>query len=51
MIVTSEIDQSPSKRGHGALYTGGIAAIHASICHLSSFLLITLSLSGTKIYY
>lgn len=51
MIVTSEIDQPPSKRGHGALYAGGIAAILASTCHHIAFLLITLGLSNAKILY
>ena len=51
MIATSEIDQPPSKRGHVALYAGGIAAILASTCHHISFLLVTLGLSNTKIVY
>ena len=51
MIVSSEIDQPPSKNGHGALYAGGIAAILASTCHHISFLLLKFGLSSAKILY
>ena len=49
--ITSEKDQPPPKNGHGALYTGGATAILASTCHHISFLLVTLSISNSKILY
>jgi mercuric ion transport protein len=51
MTAASEIEQPSSKRGHGALYAGGIAAIIASTCHHISFLLVTLGLSNSRIVY
>ena len=49
--ITSRIDKPLSKKGHGSLYTSGVAAILASTCHHISFLLVTLGLSNTKIVY
>lgn len=52
MIVTTGIeDQPPSNRARVSLYIGGIAAILASICHLSSFMLITLGLNKSNVLY
>jgi len=42
---------SPFKSTRIALYIGGTAAILASICHPSSFLLNTLGLSDSRILY
>ena len=40
---------SEQQNGHGALYTGGLAAILASTCCLGPLLLITLGFSGAWI--
>jgi len=50
-MITSRTDLPPSKSARIALCIAGVAAILASICHPSSFLLNTLGLSDSRILY
>ncbi len=50
-MIASGTNPPPSNSTRIALYTGGTAAILASICHPSSFLLNTLGLSDSRILY
>lgn len=50
-MITFRTNPPPSNSARIALYIGGTAAILASICHPSSFLLIALGLSDARILY
>lgn len=50
-MITSGTNLPPSKSARVALYIAGVAALLASICHPSSFLLNTLGLSDARLLY